>query len=512
MIKKLLTSALMLMLTLTATQAVAQVTLPDGVTPKEYTLDITHRIYQGEGESALTQKKITTLVAFDGQDVYISGLAYYFPAAYVKGTLADGKVTFPSGQFVGSDQYGNEYLTSYIIEDGKGVITDFVFLYDATDHSLVFDQSSYISETTEMNGGGLYTDIVDAVYTEGGLPPLVPVSVPANLTTADYLLTGIYMLNQKDEEGVPYIVEEPYELPLTIGFNGDDLYIQGLVENVAEGWAKATKNSSGRYIIPKGQYIGTTKAFNLVFDYFLAAVNRNNAMIDIQLTYDAAKDEFTSTQTVAVNSSADKTESYYWLKNITIKRVTEREATPAQPSFTFTSEPAPYGSTTWYYADIFIPLSDAEGNPMVADKLSYVFYNKVGNDVTPVTFLKKAYYMLEADITEIPYGYTDGLDIGLHTVYFEKMGEDYLKTWDALGLQTIYRGNGVEHRSDIFWYDLKSLWESMGIVTVDRDAAAKTTATYDLQGRRVADDTRGLVIRRVVRADGTIGTIKQLRR
>ena len=46
-------------------------------------------------------------MAIDGSDIYLQGLAYWFPQGWVKGTLSEGVATFASGQFVGEDEYGS---------------------------------------------------------------------------------------------------------------------------------------------------------------------------------------------------------------------------------------------------------------------------------------------------------------------------------------------------------------------------------------------------------------------
>jgi hypothetical protein len=494
MMKKLLFIAVSWLLALSAQAANVLVTLPEGVEAEEYTLAITHKIYQGNDQSANNEKKFTAYVAVNGSDVYVSGLSYYFPSAYVKGTLADGKVTFASGQYVGTDQYGNEFITSYVIKEGKAEIQPFVFIYDAATRSLTFDGNCYISETTQSNGGNLYTDILSAVYTPGGVPPLQPVIVPEGLQTQSYLLNGTRLMNEKDNNGVTNLIDEPCQRPVVLGIDGDDLYIQGLVEEVPYGWVKATKDVSGNYVVPSGQYVGTWEYMNLVYDYFITSVNRNNVMEDLVLTYDATTGCFSAGQTIALTSSATKVESYYWIIGTTLEPIVEREATPAMPDFTFKAEKSPYGSTMWYYAQFFVPMIDTEGHPMVADKLSFVFYAKKNGVTTPVTFPKSKYYMLEADLTEIPFGFTDRLDIGLHDIYFEKLGDEELKQWEGLGLQSIYRGNGVEHRSEIFWGDLSEMQTVLGISDIQAAPAVKNAAVYSLSGQRLQSPRKGLNI------------------
>ena len=53
----------------------------------------------------------TMQVVIDGSDIYIQGLASAFMAkSWVKGTINGPTVTIPTGQFLGSDEEGSEYL------------------------------------------------------------------------------------------------------------------------------------------------------------------------------------------------------------------------------------------------------------------------------------------------------------------------------------------------------------------------------------------------------------------
>lgn len=511
--KKILFSALTLLLTTAVHAADNLVTLPQGVEPEDYTLTIIHAVMQQNGIEENT-KKMTAMVAFDGNDVYVQGLAYYFPEAYVKGTLEGDKITFASGQFVGEDAYGPEYLTGYTLDADKNVhITDFVLYYDADTRNLSYDPSIYASETSAPNDidAALYAYVKDALYTPGGLPPLVAVEVPEGLQTEPYLLVGTRSLTEENEEGEMELIVEPYEIPVQIGFDGNDLYIQGMVENVSYAWAKATKNAQGRYVIPVGQYIGTSKLYNQEWNYFLSSVNRMGALTAISFVYNATTQTFTCSQTIALTVSKEKADSYYTLNGVTIKKIEEREATPSAPQITFKKQNSPYGSAVWYFAEIFVPLTDTESRPMLSDKLTYVFLRDKGDDdIAPVTFPMSKYYMLNEDLTEIPYSFTDGLDISRHTVYFEKLGVDELKTWKRLGLQTIYRGNGLEHRSDITWLDLDTFWNPSSIS--DIMATGSTAAYYDLQGRQVTGNAKGLVIQQVQLPDGTVRAVKTFKR
>ncbi len=466
------------------------VTPPEGATIEDYTLNITYSMAQ---QSAFqdTSKEFTAKVAFNSKYVYVSGLAYYFPSSYVVGTLNDNKVTFKGGQYVGSDMYGDEYLSSYTLSGSTVVPTDFTMTFDPTTRTLTLDSDVIVAETSKPNDGSLYGYVKSAVYTPGGVVMPDPVKVPENLETRQYLLSGTYITYEADAEGNFKQVSEKYQIPVKVGFDGNDLYVQGLIQNIPAAWAKATKNAEGYYVIPAGQYLGRLIIYDQNFDYYVAAVNRQNTLEDFVFTYDATTGTITSDQTILMTRNPKQSDPYNWIKDIVMKPVVEQEATPANPEFTFHEEKSPYGSTTWFYTRMFLPLVDTNGDPLNADKFSYVFYSRKNNVESPVTFYKDVYYMLEADMTEIPYGFTDKLDIGLQDVYFDKMID--LKTWSALGLQTIYRGNGVEHRSDIVWFDLASYWGKTGIQTVT-SSPAPIDGYYNLRGQKMKTPHRGLNI------------------
>ena len=64
------------------------VTLPQGVVSKGYTMQ-TVRIVNMTDREQTTYEKKNVQVAFDGQDVYVSGFSSSFPESFVKGTLTD---------------------------------------------------------------------------------------------------------------------------------------------------------------------------------------------------------------------------------------------------------------------------------------------------------------------------------------------------------------------------------------------------------------------------------------
>ena len=114
-------------------------------------------------------------------------------------------------------------------------------------------------------------------------------------------------------------------------------------------------------------------------------------------------------------------------------------------------------------------------------------------------------------MTEIPYNFTDDWDIDLKgsTVYLNQ-GAEELMSWTKIGVQSIYRGAGEEHKSEIAWYDLEEYWITTGIANVNN--ASEKAVYFDLQGRVANANAKGLLIKQVRQANGTVKTVKVVRK
>ena len=82
-------------------------------------------------------------------------------------------------------------------------------------------------------------------------------------------------------------------------------------------------------------------------------------------------------------------------------------------------------------------------------------------DIEPLVLTPDLYKYLEANTTEIPYGFSEDYDIYQDMLYLNQSEEEVL-TWLRLGLQTIYRGGGEENKSNIVWYDVRKYFEENG--------------------------------------------------
>lgn len=455
------------------------VVLPVGVESEEWTIEGTYTTSQGS-----ENVQNVTEFAKDGNDIYVKGLAYYFPDAWLKGTLNEetGIVTFVSGQFVGEDDYGKEYIIGS--DDGE-TISDIEFVYDAEAQTLT-QSTSYILENgdtrDEFSFYGYWTNVQ---FYAGEPIVLNPVVAPDGLVTETYLFKGMSLEYDEDSEEPSF---EDYSAQVQVGFDGDDLYIQGLATDCPDLWVKATKNEEGKYVIPANQFMGTYDVGGLgwfIYDYFFTAVDSEGNLVDVVLNYDAETNTLSTSQTLALNGSKNSLYYYLMFTDVTITKMVEVAATPADPKVLNINLDSSYPSVQFD-----IPTTDVEGNELLASKLFYQIWIKKGDVEQVLTLSASDYDALEEDMTEIPYTFGDDWDIyaGGSRIYLN-MGAEELSTWTSIGVQSIYRAGGEENKSNIVWGNLPD-----GINDINADLNSGKAVIFNLAGQRLAQPQKGLNI------------------
>ena len=144
-------------------------------------------------------------------------------------------------------------------------------------------------------------------------------------------------------------------------------------------------------------------------------------------------------------------ESYYWSElfngTITITKIVEKAATPVKP----TIQNIGFGYFG-DYLDFAINMTDTEGNGLIPSKVAYKLWSEdeLGSQ-SEVTLSTADYEKLDADLTEIPYTFSDDYDIYNNKIYLNMQEHN---SWVKVGLQTIYNGGGEKHESEITWYEI----------------------------------------------------------
>ena len=384
-----------------------------------YTVDGTFYIYSASsGWVDYTSKVSKVNVAFDGTDIYVQGLAYWFPYGWIKGSISEGTATFANGQLVGEDEYGPEYFCGS--NDGE-TLTDIVFNYNA-EEGLLSAATPYLLEngsTTEVSPFA-YWALASFSKTEPEGPELVV--LPEGLTPEEFSMT--YQNNGAT-----------FAIPVNVAMNGNDVYFQGLSSFLPEAWVKGIKDGN-LVTFPKMQYVGEYGNYGASYAFYNG---------DAVFTYDAEAQTYTA-QGLIYGVLAEK---YYDGKyeDPVLKKVIEKAGTPANPTISEVAD-SEYGPIVSFN----VPVIDTEGNGMLTSKLSYQFFVDVEQEISPLTFRASDYEKLDADMTVIPYGFTEHYDFYADEIYLN-MAE--FSTFNKIGIQSMYTGGGEEHKSEIVWYTIK---------------------------------------------------------
>lgn len=491
--------------------------------------------FYGWQDASTTAGKMTLVEGTDG-NIYILGLTpnagldvYY----WVKAEKADGDTIVvrqqPSGYYEDFTGGIHEYEVarisySYDAETEEEEIR----LADDPDIKLLYKGNGVLETTDEMNSAdNLPPFFYGSVYWyEAGEGDENPSGYYTNneyywaLTTT--VNTEVY--NEPSDAAtfeqmiIKYKhVDTFYSEPVTVAFEGNDVFFK-LYER-APGWVKGTIDGD-KVVVKNQQFMGFDDYYGLyewahtatveiavddsnpddVYSYDLGTI-----VDEIVFDYDAETKTMSTTGAIYIDGERDRIYYAVYFNQPTFYFFKEVPAVPADPIIDY----------FWAYEDYYesaeldftIPTTDVDGNYITGEKLSFKFY--VDNE--PFVFETSEYGDLEADAEEIPYGTViDGIGTRYLLIYFQPA--------QNVGLQTIYRGGGVENRSNIVWYDVNT-----GEITVEPydntvgvkgivDTASTAAEAYDLQGRRATETQKGLLLKTVVTADGTQKVVKAIRK
>lgn len=265
-----------------------------------WALNGTYMSYTTEGWTSYNIQDYTQ-VAFDGNDIYVKGIAMWFPEAWLKGTIQGNKVVFASGQFVGEDEYGPEYIIATV--DGENVAPEFTFDYNAETKTLTLGEYLVVesAKKDEIYAYGYWQGLT--IY-QGEIIVPEPVVVPDGLETEVYTFSAQEL--QFDEQDNP--VYEPISFDVNVGFNGNDVYVQGMAqkasfEYLTDAWVKGTMQD-GVATFATGQFFGTVMD---QYNFFFLGYGEEGIQ-DLTMSY--ANDTFTTDDWIIINAYQDKI-SYY---------------------------------------------------------------------------------------------------------------------------------------------------------------------------------------------------------
>lgn len=412
---------------------------------------------------------VSEVVFGSDNKVYIKGAISQSPIAlngWIEGTLNGSTITFEVPAKVANYGYYELYavMMNYDAEQRTYVYdaeqTSFTLNYDAATRTISTPEGTDLAtgdtilglawgDDESWVGSGDWNMTFEVMTDE-------PVTAPEGLATEQYSLVA---------DGFTGTL-------VNVGFDGSDVYVQGIYPNLPEAWAKGTIEGD-KVTFANNQYLGADQATGYheylvsgtaeeLYDDYRDEYYTSYALADndIVFDYDAAKKTLSNGSLFFVNAG---TNSVYYAEVYDQARMapfTEVAATPAAPEWIDLYEGGyDYYADGWGWGDFHFNMvtADTEGNYILPEKLSYAFYARVNGEEIPLTFDPEDYYYLDEEMTEVPFGFSDsnGWDIscsGLEMyVYYYIIGPE------AFGIQAIYRGAGEEHRSEIAWQEVQEL-------------------------------------------------------
>ena len=362
-------------------------------------------------------------VAVDGSDIYLQGLAYWFPEGWVKGTISETTATFATGQFVGEDEYGPEWICG---TNDTETLADIVFDYDAT-QGVLKAVTIYILENSKADEISPYCYWVQPTFGKEGSSGPQPVVAPEDLVTDEWAISAMNNFG------------EPVSGYVNIGFDGNDCYMQGFCHYLPETWLKGTLEGD-KITFPGDQYFGPYDADAYThYEFYLRPE-------DVVFTYDAEAGKMTAEGEIYVREAVREYKGDVYNDPV-ITKVIEKAATPATPNISQI-----YDATSGPVVMFTVPTVDTEGNAVASSKLFFQFFKDVEQEISDVTFDPADYSGLTEAMTIFPYGFTIGEEITYNHMYLKQA--DY-SSWNKIGIQTIYNGGGEENKSEIFWFTIK---------------------------------------------------------
>lgn len=317
--------------------------------------------------------------------------------------------------------------------------------------------------------------------------------LPEGLEPQVYILENTKLNSITEEEAV--------ERRMTLAaIDGGDIYFRNPSDTLS--WLKGAFD--GTRAVLRAQYAGADEleSFHLwmkpatydvvedVQDGFTFH-NRSYAEADeLVLRYDPDMKKFTADGGTAMTINVRPIDIYYvtTYDDPAWQQFDEQVATPVRPVF----------RDVWgYEADtgsgivqFYLTPKGTQGEQLSTDKLFYRLY--LGDEQHPYPFTAAVYDGLGEDMTDVPYGFSDGYyffstnDVKAFFYYFDE------QAFSRIGLQAVYRPLGTETRSDIAWMGTDVI---LGVSSATDGRAEAPAEYYDLQGRRLSEPTgKGIVI------------------
>lgn len=296
-----------------------------------------------------------------------------------------------------------------------------------------------------------------------------------------------------------------------VGYDNNDVYIQGIFEPLPEAWIKGRKNGN-KITIPTDQYLG-------YYDYdhtdtYCMTVTCSGPEYDpvnqeeyysyakteeLVFTVDEATGTLSAPGQALLYAPGKGSHFYYGLHNPVIKPISANlNPNPAKASGLIYIDAA---KPNWPKLQFTVSNKNEDGEILDVNSLFYSIY--VDNE--PLIFQSVLYKTLTEDTQYIPFAYHDGRDFFVRgndrAVYFYLRGADKYYGVKVVNIDP-------ETKKVIGESELVQIQGNSSVDGINADKDIESVKYINLNGCEVAEPTNGVYMKVVEYTDGTKKTTK----
>lgn len=239
----------------------------------------------------------TVEIAVDGNQVYFRGLSFDMPESWAVGTLENGNVTLPAGQYLGFSDLSSVYLHG--MNQAMTEWQDIVFEYDA-------NENTYTSKCTMIEASARHPRSYLWRY-EPGLKIYYDADAPTGADPDD--LTAVsYKFEGECYSNTSLLPAGKFSRNVSVARDGNIVYIKGFSPELPNAWVKGEMlDNTVNFACP--QPLGNDGTQDL---YFCGVDLYAWVLQDFQMSYDPTDESFTSTSLALINKNTTSPSYTVW--------------------------------------------------------------------------------------------------------------------------------------------------------------------------------------------------------